>query len=95
MPGSTHRSWNKEWPVLRILMRHECNPALAHRGDPAAFQELLDCTAALHAQHAQLAVQQYMQYQQYAVAAQAAGEPPYSPSHPQPWGYSGPFGWPG
>ena len=23
VPGSSHRSWNKEWPVLRIMMRGE------------------------------------------------------------------------
>ncbi|KAL4452599.1 hypothetical protein ABPG75_008261 [Micractinium tetrahymenae] len=78
VPGSTHRSWNKEWPLLRILMRHECSPSLAHLGEPTEFAELLDCTAAVHAQHAQHAQQYQQQYAQQlaAGAAPAAVYPP-------------------
>ncbi|KAL4857102.1 Protein ENHANCED DOWNY MILDEW 2 [Chlorella vulgaris] len=45
VPGCTHRSWNKVPPVLRIMMRLECQPELAHMGDPGAFEVLYDCTA--------------------------------------------------
>ncbi|KAI3425357.1 hypothetical protein D9Q98_009121 [Chlorella vulgaris] len=45
VPGCTHRSWNKVPPVLRIMMRVECQPELAHMGDPGAFEVLYDCTA--------------------------------------------------
>ena len=45
MPGSSHKSWNKEFPVLRIMMRSECRPELAAQGDPTQFAELADCTA--------------------------------------------------
>jgi hypothetical protein len=45
VPGSSHKSWNKEFPVLRIMMRSECRPELAGRGDPTQFAELADCTA--------------------------------------------------
>lgn len=44
VPGSTHKSWKKEWPVLRILERQEA------RRMPAASEEVIDCTA-LHMQH--------------------------------------------
>lgn len=53
MPGSSHKSWNKEVPVLRILMRAEQRPELAHQGDPHEFEVLQDCTAALAQQHPQ------------------------------------------
>ena len=45
VPGSSHKSWNKEFPVLRIMMRSECRPELAGQGDPTQFAELADCTA--------------------------------------------------
>lgn len=96
VPGSTHRSWNKEWPVLRILMRQECNPAMAHMGEPTEFEELLDCNAVLQPQHAQQAAQQYQQYTaRYAAGAAGAQQQPFAASAPKPWGYFGSYGWPG
>lgn len=86
--------------MLRILMRHECNPARAHEGEPTEFEELLNCTAAVHAQHAS---QQYQHYAaaaavyppQYPMTAAAAAQAPFGAVAQPPWGYTGSFGWPG
>ena len=62
VPGTKSKSWNKEWPVLRIMMRHEdaaqlalLPPAGAGGGaleDGYEFELLLDCTVAAAAQAA-------------------------------------------
>lgn len=53
MPGSKHRSWNKEWPVLRILMRQDEHPERVHQVRAAGILTWLlrgACGWAAHAQ---------------------------------------------
>ena len=90
MPGSTHRSWNKEWPVLRILQR--CEGGRPPRPDgrpppqldaPDEFELLLDCTAATHPMQTQPALPPHLQQQPH-------GFPPGG--YPGGGGYGGAYG---